>query len=113
MSTLHRSVDGQWYLALKGTPSAVLERCTPTLSPEGSPVVLDDQTHSHADLVNERMARRALRVLGFACSEGPDESNMIWLGLVGIAEPVRPGVPAPLRALHGSTNEQNRRNHAS
>ncbi|HWO11097.1 MAG TPA: HAD-IC family P-type ATPase, partial [Polyangiaceae bacterium] len=48
---------------------------------------------------NERMAGEALRVLGMAYSEHaeqPDGSgdHLIWLGLMGLADPPRPGLPA-------------------
>lgn len=46
---------------------------------------------------NEKMAGQALRVLGFAYSSLGDTESVVdheltWLGLAGMADPIRPGV---------------------
>jgi len=56
---------------------------------------------------NDRMTGRALRVLGFAYRESGDLSaasdhvhGLIWLGLTGIADPVRPGIAEVIDTFH-------------
>jgi Ca2+-transporting ATPase len=55
---------------------------------------------------NEQMAGRALRVLGVGMSEqggdAKDEKDLLWLGLVGMADPLRPGVGSAIQRLHAA-----------
>lgn len=98
MSTVHSQPsqeDEQQLVAVKGSPGEVLERCQFWMG-NGEVMPLDDEKRRRADLDNERMAGEALRVLGVAFkrmapNEEP-ENNLIWLGLVGMADPVREGV---------------------
>jgi Ca2+-transporting ATPase len=50
------------------------------------------------------MAGGALRVLGMARGEGGgdphSEGNLVWLGLAGLANPLRPGAAPAIRVLH-------------
>lgn len=100
MATLHRGVDGRTLLAMKGRPSAVLELCTHTMDGAGRVVPMTDAARGAADTENERFAGRALRVLGFARADQDREEGLCWLGLVGIADPVRPGIPELLERFH-------------
>jgi Ca2+-transporting ATPase len=53
---------------------------------------------------NDRMAGRALRVLGVAMrkhdGDAQNETDLVWLGLVGIADPLRPGVREAIHTIH-------------
>ena len=55
---------------------------------------------------NERMAGEALRVLGVAYSrfevkrDSNMEDNLTWLGLIGMADPIREGVKGLIEVLH-------------
>ena len=92
MATVH--ADGAAFLAcVKGAPEAVLERCPWQLTAQG-PVPLDaDEMLAQA----ECMAARGLRVLAFAerrmdilpADIEDAESDLTFLGLVGLMDPPR------------------------
>jgi Ca2+-transporting ATPase len=98
MATTHRLPDRQGYLvAVKGSPLEVLERCTSWLR-AGQVLPLSDDDRRTIRRQNDRMAGEALRVLGMAYSEHDREpefsdENLVWLGMMGLADPPRPGLP--------------------
>jgi Ca2+-transporting ATPase len=99
MATIHRRSGRSDYLvAVKGSPLEVLDRCRYWL--RGADVLpLTEDARRIIRRHNERMAGEALRVLGMAYSEHGDEpeasdDNLIWIGLMGLADPPRPGLPA-------------------
>jgi P-type Ca2+ transporter type 2C len=104
MSTLHGTKSGR-LLCVKGDPLEVLERCTARLTAEGV-MPLDAESRAAVLKANERMAGRALRVLGVAVAETDvdprDERELVWLGLAGLANPIRPSVMPALERLHGA-----------
>jgi Ca2+-transporting ATPase len=65
---------------------------------------LDDDARTAILRENERMAGQALRVLGVAykieSTERDAEEGFIWLGLAGMADPLRPGVDTLLKRFH-------------
>lgn len=103
MSTLHETAGGGHLLCVKGDPVEVLARCAAWRSAEGA-VPLDDEVRAAILKANERMAGQALRVLGVAVSETGgdprDECDLIWLGLAGLANPIRPSVMPALKQFH-------------
>jgi Ca2+-transporting ATPase len=107
MATLHEQHDTRKKLwAIKGQPSEVLSRCSHYLN-GGAIHALGAEPRDEIIAHNEAMAGRALRVLGVAfveCDEGAAEppAELIWLGLVGIADPPRPGMRALLERFHGA-----------
>jgi Ca2+-transporting ATPase len=105
MSTLHETPDGGRLLCVKGDPTEVLGRCTRRRTREGI-VPLDQAARAVVLKANERMAGRALRVLGVAVAETDgdphNERDLVWLGLAGLANPIRPSVVPALERLHGA-----------
>ena len=103
MSTLHALAGGRNRLYVKGDPLEVLERCTHRLCERGA-MPLDAAARADVLRANQRMAGRALRVLGMAVGDnGGDlhaEHGLTWLGLAGLANPVRPGAVPAIRVLH-------------
>lgn len=101
MDTLHDGVDGGDLLALKGSPEQALALCDRQLR-DGAIVPLSDDDRARIAVENERMAGRALRVLGVAqalADVAPEGGGLIWVGLTGIADPPREGMGALLDQL--------------
>jgi Ca2+-transporting ATPase len=102
MSTLHETAAGGRLLCVKGNPPEVLERCTYLRTPDGV-LPLDERARAAILTANDYMAGQALRVLGVAVDEAGgdphDERDLIWLGLAGLANPIRPSVVPALRQL--------------
>ena len=105
MSTLHALAGGRRRLCLKGDPVEVLERCTRVLTADGERP-LDAAARREVLKANQRMAGQALRVLGMAVRESGgdprDERELTWLGLAGLANPVRRGALPAIKVLHGA-----------
>jgi Ca2+-transporting ATPase len=108
MATTHATGDGL-LLAVKGSPPEVLARCTWELCPDGSREVLTAQRRREICDLNTAMAAKGLRVLGTASREirgyGGQEASveverLVWIGLAGLADPVRSGLPELMEKLH-------------
>ncbi len=97
MSTAHEHDCARPFM-LKGRPSEVLALCTHALC-EGESRPLGEGERAQIELENERMAGRALRVLGFALCEDAGAlareelpRELVWAGLIGMEDPPRDGV---------------------
>jgi Ca2+-transporting ATPase len=111
MVTTHRSAGTEEVLvAVKGSPEEVLGRCAWRLE-GGQRLALTPEDRATVEQANAEMAGEALRVLGFACkrideAEADEEAaavtGLTWLGLAGMADPVRPGSEELMRTLHGA-----------
>lgn len=104
MTTVHKTEDEPLLVAVKGSPEEVLAICTSQLK-NGEVVDLTDEDKQNLELENERMAGKALRVLGMAYAyvENLDENpehDLIWLGLTGMADPIRQGVADLIEQFH-------------
>lgn len=104
METRHLDRSGFYLQAVKGNPLEVLALCDRRLR-DGDvlPLTREDQRTIEAE--NDRMAEGALRVLGVAYGytsdlEGHPPKHLVWLGLVGIADPIREGVKEVVALLH-------------
>ncbi len=108
MRTLHRIADGagarRFLTAVKGSPEQVLAMCTRQLK-AGRVVELTAADRAAIEAENQRMAGRALRVLGCAWREDAaepldGEQELVWLGLAALTDPVRSGVAEVIRGFH-------------
>ncbi len=108
MGSLHEFEHGGergLMIAMKGSPVDVLAMCDWQIY-NGEVVPLTEDDRSRIEMENDRMAGDALRVLGVAHQlvESEQElgttSGFVWLGLVGMADPVRPGVSALIKQFH-------------
>ncbi len=92
MTTFHRKENGETVSYTKGAPDVVLTRCTHIMTPQG----VVPMTGSFLDQIKtamEGMAAGALRTLAVAMhrrAAGPVEEQLIFLGMVGMRDPVRP-----------------------
>ncbi len=105
MTAVHAKPNGRKLFSVKGSPRDVLALCGWHYK-DGQKILLTEADRITILEENERMAAQALRVLGFAQSRetGPDDQegarDLTWLGLVGMADPVREGVPELIRRFH-------------
>lgn len=106
MSTVHQTQDGKWLVAVKGSPAEVLNLCR-WRQVRGEFVPLTDRDRVAIAIENERMAGKALRVLGHAYAHLNDpetlanpEHDLIWLGLAGMTDPIRGGVQDLIAKFH-------------
>ncbi|MDJ0800069.1 MAG: cation-transporting P-type ATPase [Calothrix sp. MO_167.B12] len=104
MTSLHTTADGRNLLALKGSPSEVLAMCSWQIQ-DDQKVSLTDADRQRMEMENDRMAGNGLRVLGAAYLIDEPENihsgdNFIWLGLVGMADPIRNGVKQLICNFH-------------
>lgn len=104
MRTVHTMEKGGKLVAVKGSPLEVLEMCNWWIK-DGVRLPLTETDHAAIRIENERMAAEALRVLGFAYAEvaQADQSadeELTWLGLTGMADPLRQGVRELIDLFH-------------
>lgn len=107
MITVHESENCNLLVAAKGSPIDLLALCTHAQLSDGRVASLTESDREHILHRNEIMTTCGLRVLGFASFEHPHEQtsppdHLIWLGMIGMADPVRPGITAVLRDFHGA-----------
>ena len=107
MGTLGTSpISGKSVLHAKGGPEIIMARCSKILTPKGvSPLTADIKTRIESEL--KTYQARGMRTLGVSYCEiakydkdadiNDIAKDMIWLGCVAIADPVRPEVPNAIR----------------
>jgi Ca2+-transporting ATPase len=92
------------FSAAKGNPGEVLDLCGfYQCGEEVVPLTADAKEALLAQ--NERMAQQQLRILGFAYAEAlapaaEAANGLIWVGLVGLADPLRAGAKTVIGDLH-------------
>ncbi len=104
MSTVHKTENGIVQYT-KGAPDEVLRRCTKILTESGV-VELTDAHRTEILNANKAMADKALRVLAVTerlhgsvpADASPEalEKDLIFIGLTGMIDPVRPEVKAAI-----------------
>ncbi len=105
MSSIHITPEGKRFFSIKGSPQDVLAMCEQQMI-EGDVIALTDNEKVQIEIENQKMAGDSLRVLGFAFAfieedeDIPEPQKLIWLGLVGMEDPVREGVEDFIGELH-------------
>lgn len=110
MSTIHKTADGILQFT-KGAPDEILKHCT-RIFKNGEVSPLTDADREAVLKKNKEFADRALRVLAcgykqLSCvpeDQSPDniENELVFCGLVGMIDPVRPEVKAAIEECRGA-----------
>jgi Ca2+-transporting ATPase len=105
MVSVHKgATPDKTYLAVKGDPQQVLARCGHLMERHGEVVPLDEPARRQIMRINDDLAGRGLRVLGFAYAEGSapslDEKALVWAGAAGLKDPVVRGARELVDRLH-------------
>ena len=111
MSTLHDTPEHETIAYIKGAPEVVLEQSTHIHTANGVQPLTKDQRGEILSN-NDKMANKALRVLGMAyricpedlCDISPEgvEFDLIFVGLVGMMDPPRPEVYDSIKNARGA-----------
>ena len=117
MATAHM-IDAEPWVMLKGAPDQLLALCTDKFV-DGTHLDLTEKDRAQILADNQELAARGLRVLGVAHRRGylgaagvagspeteggapdPSEQALVWLGLVAMADPIRPQARKALDYFH-------------
>ncbi|HEX2299627.1 MAG TPA: cation-translocating P-type ATPase, partial [Pseudonocardiaceae bacterium] len=108
-AVLGRSAGAQ-LLSVKGAPEVVLERCTSWVRPGGIEREFDAAARQVVEAQAERLARKGYRLLAVAERAASDRRDLDdervgqlrLMGLLALADPVRPTAAEAVRQLHGA-----------
>lgn len=111
MSTIHRLEDGKYFVAVKGAPDQLLNRCT-LIEKDGQYVPITEADRQAILSQNTELAKDALRVLGGAYTvldslpseikSETIENNLVFAGLVGMIDPERKEAGDAIRVAKGA-----------
>lgn len=95
MATFHQD-EGQYYVAVKGAPEAVLDVCSDILAEDGTQPLDDDKRRQWVERASQ-LAGEGLRLLAMAekrtdAQDADPYKELCFLGLVGLLDPPRKNV---------------------
>jgi Ca2+-transporting ATPase len=106
MSSVHAVNSDRGLVAVKGSPPEVLAMCQWYIK-DGVQMPLTEEDRLAIETENERMAGSALRVLGASYTyvehdhtDVDVQDGLTWLGLMGMADPIRQGVKEAIGTFH-------------
>lgn len=102
MVTVHRTPEGRVVAYVKGAPAALLEASVSILGASGS-TPMGPAARTDGRATNDKLAASALRVLGLAYRELPEDHRdedltrgLTFVGFVGMIDPLRDGAGATI-----------------
>ena len=114
MSVVIEAGDTGYRLHCKGASEMVIRLCTHYMTPDGSIVPLNQDLLAQINAKIDEMANNSLRTLGIAYrdipeplewpryQENPPEEKLICIGVLGILDPLRHGVPEAVRTCQAA-----------
>lgn len=109
MTTVHEFPDGKTFVCTKGSPGTILKLCA-FLATADVAKVFEEKDRNWFIEQNEELAKQGLRVIAVALSPLNDptiayeaetlEHNMIFLGLIGMADRPRAEVEGAIKSCH-------------
>ncbi len=111
MSTIHQHGEGKISQFTKGAPDQILNCCT-HIEDQGQIRPLSDNDRANILAANSKMADKALRVLALGYKDYPAlpqdispanlEQGLVFGGLVGMIDPIRPEAKAAIEQCHSA-----------
>lgn len=108
MATVHGAPDGKTYAYVKGAPGPVLDASSSFVADDGT-VVAGVEARAGVDAMNDSLASQALRVLALAYRELPTgyeeadiSRDLVFVGLVGMIDPLRENARATIASCQGA-----------
>lgn len=105
MTTVHRREDDSVISYTKGAMDVIIRNCTHIMD-HGAIRPITQQDMDNIQEAARKMATLALRVLALSSKEGEEtivESNMTFIGLIGMIDPPRPEAKDAVRIFHGAS----------
>ena len=113
MTTIIREDNGTLTAHIKGASEAILEQCAYHMDASGNIAPIDDNTRAIYNDIIEDMALNRNRTMGLACLQDMPSANgqipteepdvkFVFLGVLGIQDPVREEVPDAVEACHAA-----------
>lgn len=91
-------------MVVKGAPERVLDMCAQVAEASGASRPLTEDDRARILALNDRLAGRPARVLGFAEGPWPDDpeapQGLTWHGLLGMTDPLREDAADFVAAMH-------------
>ncbi|WP_150303430.1 cation-translocating P-type ATPase [Pseudomonas saliphila] len=106
MASFHRA-NGEFYVAVKGAPEAVLEVCSDIVAADGGTEPLDDEMRRQWLERANQLAAEGLRLLAMAekrvtTKDAEPYNELCFLGLVGLLDPPRKTVREAIDACQAA-----------
>ena len=97
--------NGESFTYYKGAPEKLIEHCTKWLDLETIPFTADEKQKLYAKI--KSMTEKSMRCIALTMANSPLVENelpndMIFLGIIGVADPVRKEVPDAVRIAHNA-----------